>query len=163
MSQTCQYTYSPNQSLVAHTGSATGSNHSLDAPVVYKISSTVHGQLSQIMGPGVRPKTSCPRTVLGCVRCTQVCSELVCHQHCCAYCCCPIAPMPKKTVNGQKICILSVVAKTKQGGAVILESDAAKWLSEDVRRVGLAFDVLGPDGVVGDQLADLELAAVDVL
>eukprot|EP00965_Chrysotila_dentata_P042363 1405301-Pleurochrysis_carterae.AAC.2 len=61
------------------------------------------------------------------------------------------------------MCILSLVAKAKQGGAVILESDAAKWLSEDVRRVVLAFDVLGPDGAVGDQLADLELAAVDVL
>eukprot|EP00965_Chrysotila_dentata_P042362 1405301-Pleurochrysis_carterae.AAC.1 len=54
MSQTCQYTHSPNQSLVAHSGSATGSNHSLDAPVVCEISSTVHGHLGQIMGPGVR-------------------------------------------------------------------------------------------------------------
>eukprot|EP00965_Chrysotila_dentata_P240718 6203872-Pleurochrysis_carterae.AAC.2 len=42
MPQTCQYRHSPNQSLVAHTGSATGSDH-------------------------------CPRTVLGCTRCTQRC------------------------------------------------------------------------------------------
>eukprot|EP00965_Chrysotila_dentata_P197796 6178405-Pleurochrysis_carterae.AAC.1 len=35
MSQTCQlYRHSPSQPLVAHTGSATGSDYSLDAPVV---------------------------------------------------------------------------------------------------------------------------------
>eukprot|EP00965_Chrysotila_dentata_P198106 6178587-Pleurochrysis_carterae.AAC.1 len=33
MSQTCQYRHSLNQSLVAHTVSATGSDHSLDAAV----------------------------------------------------------------------------------------------------------------------------------
>eukprot|EP00965_Chrysotila_dentata_P032552 1084453-Pleurochrysis_carterae.AAC.1 len=72
-------------------------------------------------------------------------------------------PMPGRTVNGQKMCILSLVAKAKQGGAMLLESDAAKWLGEEVRRVDLALDVLGLDGAVGDRLADLELAAVNVL
>eukprot|EP00965_Chrysotila_dentata_P099822 3298455-Pleurochrysis_carterae.AAC.8 len=74
-----------------------------------------------------------------------------------------LPPMPGRTVNGQIVCILSLVAKAKQGGAVLLKSDAAKWLGEDVRRVVLALDVLGLDAAVGDQLADLELAAVDVL
>eukprot|EP00965_Chrysotila_dentata_P261666 6214332-Pleurochrysis_carterae.AAC.3 len=53
------------------------------------------------------------------------------------------------------------VAKAKQGGAMLLESDAAKWLGQDVRRVVLALDVLELDGAV--QLANLELATVDVL
>eukprot|EP00965_Chrysotila_dentata_P242076 6204672-Pleurochrysis_carterae.AAC.4 len=55
------------------------------------------------------------------------------------------------------------VAKAKQDGMVLLESHAAKWLSEDVCHVVLALDILGLDGAVGDQFADLELAAVDVL
>eukprot|EP00965_Chrysotila_dentata_P133405 4411061-Pleurochrysis_carterae.AAC.2 len=54
MSQTCQYRHSLNQSLVAHTGSATGSNHSLVAPVVFKVSSNVHVRVGQIKGPGVQ-------------------------------------------------------------------------------------------------------------
>eukprot|EP00965_Chrysotila_dentata_P183768 6068131-Pleurochrysis_carterae.AAC.1 len=41
MSQTCQYRHSPNQSLVAQTRSATGSDQSLDAPTVCKVSSNV--------------------------------------------------------------------------------------------------------------------------
>eukprot|EP00965_Chrysotila_dentata_P246977 6207467-Pleurochrysis_carterae.AAC.2 len=55
------------------------------------------------------------------------------------------------------------VAKAKQGGGVLLKSNATKWFSEGVRRVVLALDVLGLDGAVGNQLTDLELAAVDVL
>eukprot|EP00965_Chrysotila_dentata_P254423 6211863-Pleurochrysis_carterae.AAC.2 len=55
MSQTCQYRHSPKQSLVAHTGSTNGSDHSLDAPVVYKASSNVHDNVAgQSKGPGVR-------------------------------------------------------------------------------------------------------------
>eukprot|EP00965_Chrysotila_dentata_P123878 4094385-Pleurochrysis_carterae.AAC.1 len=55
MSQTCQYRHSPNQSLVAqNTGSATGSDHSIYAAVVCKISSNVHDHVRQIKGPGVR-------------------------------------------------------------------------------------------------------------
>eukprot|EP00965_Chrysotila_dentata_P087884 2901994-Pleurochrysis_carterae.AAC.4 len=52
--KTCQYGHSSNQSLAVHTGSATGSDHSLDAPVVYKVSSNVHDHVGQIKGPGVR-------------------------------------------------------------------------------------------------------------
>eukprot|EP00965_Chrysotila_dentata_P203733 6181915-Pleurochrysis_carterae.AAC.3 len=37
MSQTCQYRHSPHQSFVDHSGSASCSDHSLDAPVVCKI------------------------------------------------------------------------------------------------------------------------------
>eukprot|EP00965_Chrysotila_dentata_P179557 5928854-Pleurochrysis_carterae.AAC.5 len=40
--------HSLNQSLVAHTGSATGFNHSLDAPVVCTVSSNVHDNVGQI-------------------------------------------------------------------------------------------------------------------
>eukprot|EP00965_Chrysotila_dentata_P173344 5722177-Pleurochrysis_carterae.AAC.2 len=54
MSQTCQYRHSLNQSLVAHTGSATGSDHSLDAPVVCKVALNVHDYVGQIKGPAVR-------------------------------------------------------------------------------------------------------------
>eukprot|EP00965_Chrysotila_dentata_P012386 407480-Pleurochrysis_carterae.AAC.1 len=61
----------------------------------------------------------------------------------------PETPMPRRTANGQKICIISLVAKAKQGGAMLLERDAAKWFSEDVRRIVLALDVLGLDGAVG--------------
>eukprot|EP00965_Chrysotila_dentata_P131390 4343777-Pleurochrysis_carterae.AAC.1 len=46
-----------------------------------------------------------------------------------------------------------------QRSAVLLKSNTAKWLGEDV----LALDILGLDGSVGNQLANLELAAVDVL
>eukprot|EP00965_Chrysotila_dentata_P263003 6214732-Pleurochrysis_carterae.AAC.2 len=44
----------PNQSLVAHAGSATDYDHNLNAPVVYKASSNVHDNVGQIKGPGVR-------------------------------------------------------------------------------------------------------------
>eukprot|EP00965_Chrysotila_dentata_P257954 6213055-Pleurochrysis_carterae.AAC.4 len=71
--------------------------------------------------------------------------------------------MPGRTLNGQKMNIISLVAKVKQGGAVLVENGAAMCFSEDVRRAVFAFDVLGPDGAVGEQRADLELAAVDVL
>eukprot|EP00965_Chrysotila_dentata_P147556 4871454-Pleurochrysis_carterae.AAC.3 len=57
MSWTCPYRPSPNQSLMAHTGSATGSDYSLDAPVVCKFSSNVHNHVGQIKGPGVRKQT----------------------------------------------------------------------------------------------------------
>eukprot|EP00965_Chrysotila_dentata_P188857 6172988-Pleurochrysis_carterae.AAC.1 len=67
-----------------------------------------------------------------------VCSELACHQHCGAKCCYSTALDARKDTYS--------FAKAKQDGAVLLESDAAKWLSEDVRRVVLALDVLGLDG-----------------
>eukprot|EP00965_Chrysotila_dentata_P093462 3087256-Pleurochrysis_carterae.AAC.1 len=51
-------------------------------------------------------------------------------------------PMPGRTVNGQNMCILSLASKAMQIGAVLLESDAAKVLSEDVRHVVLSLDVL---------------------
>eukprot|EP00965_Chrysotila_dentata_P223393 6193547-Pleurochrysis_carterae.AAC.1 len=99
MSQTYHYRHSPNQSLMAHTESATGSDHGLDAPIVCNVFSNLHDHVGQIKGPEVRKQvvpglssdeSSCPRSVLfGCIRYTQVCSELVCHQHCCAMCCCP--------------------------------------------------------------------------
>eukprot|EP00965_Chrysotila_dentata_P122101 4036948-Pleurochrysis_carterae.AAC.1 len=54
MSQTCQYRHNPNHALVAHTGSATGSDHSLDAPAVCKVLSNFRDHVSQIKGPGVR-------------------------------------------------------------------------------------------------------------
>eukprot|EP00965_Chrysotila_dentata_P195844 6177218-Pleurochrysis_carterae.AAC.3 len=60
MSQTCQNRHSRtksklNQSLiVAHIGSATGSDHSLDAPVVCKVALNVHAHVGQMKGPGVR-------------------------------------------------------------------------------------------------------------
>eukprot|EP00965_Chrysotila_dentata_P214969 6188485-Pleurochrysis_carterae.AAC.2 len=54
MSQTCQYRHCPNQLLVAHTGSATGSNHSLYGPVVCKVLSSMHDHVGQIKSPGVR-------------------------------------------------------------------------------------------------------------
>eukprot|EP00965_Chrysotila_dentata_P162500 5366263-Pleurochrysis_carterae.AAC.1 len=76
MSQTCQYRQSPNQSLVAHTGAAIGSDHILEAPVVCKMSSNVHDHAGQIKGLRVH---------------SVVHNELVCHQHCCAKCCCPTA------------------------------------------------------------------------
>eukprot|EP00965_Chrysotila_dentata_P238968 6202825-Pleurochrysis_carterae.AAC.1 len=47
-------TYSSNQSLVAHTGSATGSDHRLDVPGVCKVSSNVRDEVGKITGPGVR-------------------------------------------------------------------------------------------------------------
>eukprot|EP00965_Chrysotila_dentata_P192289 6175089-Pleurochrysis_carterae.AAC.2 len=56
--QTCQFRHSPNQSLVAHTKSATGSDHSLDAPVVCKVSLNVYHHVSQIKGPGSEMKLS---------------------------------------------------------------------------------------------------------
>eukprot|EP00965_Chrysotila_dentata_P147901 4882524-Pleurochrysis_carterae.AAC.1 len=46
--------HSLNQSLVAHTGSATGSDHCLHAPVVCKVPSNVYNHAGQIKGPGVR-------------------------------------------------------------------------------------------------------------
>eukprot|EP00965_Chrysotila_dentata_P113838 3763313-Pleurochrysis_carterae.AAC.1 len=141
-----KHRHSPNQSPAAHTGSGTGSDHSLDAPVVCKVSSSVHDHVGQIKGPAVRNKRACvpPTTAMQRVAVLQ-------------------PSMPGRTVNGQKMCILSLAAKAKQDGAFILDSDAAKWFSEDVRRVLLALDVLGLDGAVGDQLADLELPAVNVL
>eukprot|EP00965_Chrysotila_dentata_P214047 6187993-Pleurochrysis_carterae.AAC.1 len=54
MSQACQYRHSPNQLLAAHTGSASGADHSIDAPVVCQVSSTVYDHVTQIKGPGVR-------------------------------------------------------------------------------------------------------------
>eukprot|EP00965_Chrysotila_dentata_P229520 6197236-Pleurochrysis_carterae.AAC.1 len=51
----CYGRHSPNQSLVAYTGSATGSDHSLDAPVVFEASSSVHSDhVVQSKGPEVR-------------------------------------------------------------------------------------------------------------
>eukprot|EP00965_Chrysotila_dentata_P259621 6213617-Pleurochrysis_carterae.AAC.1 len=110
MSQTCQYRHSPNQSLVAHTGSASGSDHSLDAPapVVWKVSSNVHDHVGRIKGPG---RHSAPRA-------------------------------RKDSEREKRVYTQSIVAKAKQGGTVLLESDVAKWLTEDVRRVVLALDVL---------------------
>eukprot|EP00965_Chrysotila_dentata_P226350 6195350-Pleurochrysis_carterae.AAC.3 len=150
--------YSPHQSLiVAHTGSTTGSNHNLDAPVVCKVSSNAYDHAGQIKGPGVRnqvvPGQSCnaPGALKGaiqggwraCMPPTLLCTVLLSYS----------PPWPEG----------NLVAKAKQGGAVLLGNDVAKWLSGDVGRVVLALDVLGLDGAGGDQLADLELAAVDVL
>eukprot|EP00965_Chrysotila_dentata_P023094 765641-Pleurochrysis_carterae.AAC.1 len=70
MSKTCLYGHSPNQSLVAHVGSATDSDHNLYAAVVCKVLSNVYDH-GQIKGPV--PKSSRPMNVLGCVRCTQKC------------------------------------------------------------------------------------------
>eukprot|EP00965_Chrysotila_dentata_P244244 6205852-Pleurochrysis_carterae.AAC.1 len=42
--------HSPNQSLVAHTGSATDSDHNLDATAVCKALSNVHDCVGQIKG-----------------------------------------------------------------------------------------------------------------
>eukprot|EP00965_Chrysotila_dentata_P243329 6205357-Pleurochrysis_carterae.AAC.1 len=140
MSQTCQYRHSPNLLLVAHTGSARGSDHSLDAPVVCKVLSMCMTMLvkSRVRGSEIKLSQGC----LGMLQ----------------------PPMPGRTVNAQKVCItLSLVAKATQGGAVLLESEAATWFSEDVRRVALALDVLRLDGAVGDLLADLKLAAVNAL
>eukprot|EP00965_Chrysotila_dentata_P119715 3957746-Pleurochrysis_carterae.AAC.2 len=60
MSQTCNYRHSLNQSLVAPTGSATCSNHSLDAPVVCKVALNVHNHVGQITDLGVRNQCCCP-------------------------------------------------------------------------------------------------------
>eukprot|EP00965_Chrysotila_dentata_P025609 850928-Pleurochrysis_carterae.AAC.1 len=54
MPQACPYGDSPHQSLVAHTGSATGSDRSLHASVVCKVAPNVQGHVGQIKGPGVR-------------------------------------------------------------------------------------------------------------
>eukprot|EP00965_Chrysotila_dentata_P246605 6207261-Pleurochrysis_carterae.AAC.1 len=54
MSQTCQYRLSPNQLLVAHTGSAIGLDHSRDVLVVCKISSNAHDHVGRNKVPGVR-------------------------------------------------------------------------------------------------------------
>eukprot|EP00965_Chrysotila_dentata_P127442 4214398-Pleurochrysis_carterae.AAC.1 len=56
MSQTCLSRHSPNQLLAAYTWSATGSEHSLDAPVACKVSSdgNAHDRVGQIEAPGVQ-------------------------------------------------------------------------------------------------------------
>eukprot|EP00965_Chrysotila_dentata_P136941 4529612-Pleurochrysis_carterae.AAC.1 len=125
MSQTCQYSHSLNQSLVARTGSATGSDHSLDALVVFEVSSNVHDHVGWIKDLGVRNHVvqGLPWDASGALRClaslyatnTAVQSVAV-----------PQPPMNGRTVNGHKMCFLSLVAKVKQGCAVLLESDAAK-------------------------------------
>eukprot|EP00965_Chrysotila_dentata_P226626 6195524-Pleurochrysis_carterae.AAC.2 len=80
---------------------------------------------SRVRGSEIKLSQDC----LGMLQCAQVCSELVCHQHCCAKCCYPTASMPGRTTDGQEMCILCLVAKAKHGGAVLLESGAAKWFS----------------------------------
>eukprot|EP00965_Chrysotila_dentata_P255407 6212213-Pleurochrysis_carterae.AAC.1 len=151
-----------NQSLAAHTGSATGSDHSLDAPVVCKVLSNVHDRVGQIEGQWVQKQVvpGLAWDASGALRCVASLSAINTAVQSVADL---QPPMPGRTVNGQKLCILSLVAKAKQVGAVLLESDAVKWLSEDVCRVVLALGILGLDNDVGNQLADLELAAVDVL
>eukprot|EP00965_Chrysotila_dentata_P147070 4855596-Pleurochrysis_carterae.AAC.2 len=57
-------------------------------------------------------------------------------------------PCPEGQFNGQNICFLSLAAKAMQIGAVLPESDAAKVLSEDVRHVVLALDVLANLGLM---------------
>eukprot|EP00965_Chrysotila_dentata_P195424 6176980-Pleurochrysis_carterae.AAC.6 len=54
MSRTYLYGHSPNQSFVAYNGSATGSDHSLDAPIMCKAFSNAHDHVGQINDPGVR-------------------------------------------------------------------------------------------------------------
>eukprot|EP00965_Chrysotila_dentata_P122113 4037319-Pleurochrysis_carterae.AAC.1 len=54
-------------------------------------------------------------------------------------------------------------SQTKQRSTVLLKSNAAKWLGEDVHGVVLASVIPRLDGSVGNLFADLELAAVDVL
>eukprot|EP00965_Chrysotila_dentata_P048241 1600219-Pleurochrysis_carterae.AAC.1 len=100
MSQRCQYMHSPYQSLVAATGSSTGSDHSLDVPVVCRVSSNVHDHVGQTKSPGSKIKLSQDR-----FRMLQL-------------------PMPGRTVNGLKTCIVRLDTKAKQGGA--MESNAAK-------------------------------------
>eukprot|EP00965_Chrysotila_dentata_P129063 4266514-Pleurochrysis_carterae.AAC.1 len=56
--QTCQYRHSLDQPLVAHTGSATSSHHSLDAPVACKVSPNVQDRVGQIKGLGSEMKLS---------------------------------------------------------------------------------------------------------
>eukprot|EP00965_Chrysotila_dentata_P152468 5038911-Pleurochrysis_carterae.AAC.3 len=88
------------------------------------------------------------------------------HQKATNTCCCPTVlqpPKPGRTVNGQQVSGFRSAAKAKKGCAVLLKSNAGEWLGEDVRRVVLALDVLRLDSAISDQLADLELAAVDVL
>eukprot|EP00965_Chrysotila_dentata_P124878 4128483-Pleurochrysis_carterae.AAC.9 len=131
MSQTCQHMYSSNQSLVAHTGSATGSDHSLDAPVVCNFSSNVHDHVGQIKGRE---------------------SEIKC-----------VASLYAINTAVQSIAVLQPPMPESTSGAVLLESKAAMWLCEDIPRVVLTLDLLRLDGAVGDQLADLQLAAADVL
>eukprot|EP00965_Chrysotila_dentata_P256219 6212477-Pleurochrysis_carterae.AAC.1 len=74
------------KSSVAHTGSATGSNHSLDEQVACRFSSNVHDHIGQIKGPGVRnevvPGLLCMHQVhLGvqraCVQPTLLCKVLL--------------------------------------------------------------------------------------
>eukprot|EP00965_Chrysotila_dentata_P261076 6214130-Pleurochrysis_carterae.AAC.1 len=103
---------------MAHIGSATGSDHSLDAPVVCKVSSNGHDHVDQIKGSEVRNQvvSGLSWDSLGALRCvasfyatkTAVQSIAVLQ---------PPMP-PERTVNGQKICVLSLVAKAKQGGVV---------------------------------------------
>eukprot|EP00965_Chrysotila_dentata_P220920 6192078-Pleurochrysis_carterae.AAC.1 len=134
-----------NQPLVAHTGSATGLDHSLHAPVVCKVLSNVHGHVGQIKGS---LRGSIQGVWRGCMPPTLLFEVLLSYSP---------PSMPGKTVNGQKGCILSLAAKAKQGSAVLLGDDAARWLREDARRVTLALGVLGLYGAVGDQLLDLEV------
>eukprot|EP00965_Chrysotila_dentata_P012061 395657-Pleurochrysis_carterae.AAC.15 len=86
ISQTCLYRHRPNIGHlwdVAHTGSATGSDDSLDAPVVCKISSIGHDHIGEIKGEGDDGP--------GAFRIAIQVVERACiyHQHCCAKCCCP--------------------------------------------------------------------------
>eukprot|EP00965_Chrysotila_dentata_P125484 4148845-Pleurochrysis_carterae.AAC.1 len=56
----CQWKrHRPNQSLVARNGSATGSGHSLDEPVVCEVLSNVHDHVSQTKGPGPSEIKNC--------------------------------------------------------------------------------------------------------
>eukprot|EP00965_Chrysotila_dentata_P091934 3034792-Pleurochrysis_carterae.AAC.1 len=60
-------------------------------------------------------------------------------------CRCPTAPHARKESKRAEDAPSSLVAQTKQRSVVLLKSDAAKWLGEDVRGVVLAFDILRLD------------------
>eukprot|EP00965_Chrysotila_dentata_P236379 6201280-Pleurochrysis_carterae.AAC.1 len=82
------------------------------------------------------PKSSRPRTVLEFVRCTQrrnlaraTCVATLCVTNTAVQSVADLAPNAwKDSERVEKMCIFSLFAKAKQGGAVFLKSDAAKWL-----------------------------------
>eukprot|EP00965_Chrysotila_dentata_P216243 6189260-Pleurochrysis_carterae.AAC.6 len=105
----------PKSVTCGSTGSATDSDHNLDAPNVCTLLPNVRHHVGQIKGTG---------------------SEIKLFLDCLAM---------------------------RQRSSVLRATHPSGWLGEDVHCVVLALNVLGLDGAVGDQLADLELAAVDVV
>eukprot|EP00965_Chrysotila_dentata_P252742 6210848-Pleurochrysis_carterae.AAC.1 len=103
------------QSLLAHTGSATGSDNSLDAPVMYKVSSNVHDYVGQIKGPGVRNQVV-PRLSRGCIRCTQKC-----HSGCVARLYATNTARPSVAVLQERLCSRYRERHTKNLSPIIKE------------------------------------------